>query len=115
MNGEGERRSLSGLGGGTSEMPRMRTHQTQVGSAPAYEYDPPPPFTNEALNKWEKARKKWTKKPYGYKKQHKRPVLSVDITYEELLMTNKPFVAPVSLQEMVDFLVDCWESEGLFD
>ena len=56
MNGEGERRSLSGLGGGTSEMPRMRTHQTQVGSAPAYEYDPPPPFTNEALNKWEKAR-----------------------------------------------------------
>ncbi len=26
---------------------RHRTHQSQVGSAPAYEYDPPPPFTNE--------------------------------------------------------------------
>ena len=94
---------------------RLRTHQSQVGSAPAYEYDPPPPFDNVALEQWEMARKAWTKKPNGYKKQHKRPVLSVDITYEELLMTNKPFVAPVSLQEMVDFLVDCWESEGLFD
>ena len=42
-------------------------------------------------------------------------MLSVDITYEELLMTNKPFAQPVALQEMVDFLVDCWEQEGLYD
>ncbi len=67
------------------------------------------------MNKWENARKAWAAKPSGYKKQHKRPVLSVDVTYEELLMTNKPFVAPVTLQEMVDFLVDCWEQEGLYD
>jgi hypothetical protein len=86
-----------------------------VGSAPAYEYDPPPPFTNEALNNWEKDRAQWTKPKSGYKKQHKRPVLSVDITYEELLMTNKPFVQPISLTEMVEFLVDCWEQEGLYD
>jgi hypothetical protein len=68
-----------------------------------------------ALNNWEKDRAQWTKPKSGYKKQHKRPVLSVDITYEELLMTNKPFVQPISLTEMVEFLVDCWEQEGLYD
>ena len=30
---------------------KLRTHQSQVGSAPAYEYDPPPPFTNEGKTK----------------------------------------------------------------
>merc|ERR1739848_517555 len=76
---------------------------------------PASPFDNVALDQWEKARRAWTAKPPGYKKPHKRPVLSVDVTYEELLMSNKPFVQTISLQEMVDFLVDCWEQEGLYD
>ena len=101
--------------GGNNVTTRLRTHQSQVGSVPAYEYDPPPPFDNVALDQWEKARRAWTAKPPGYKKPHKRPVLSVDVTYEELLMSNKPFVQTISLQEMVDFLVDCWEQEGLYD
>ena len=108
MNGGGKE-------GGFNGMTRLRTHQSQVGSAPAYEYDTPPPFDNVAVEDWERARRLWAHKPSSYKPKHKRPVLSVDITYEELLMTNKPFAQPVALQEMVDFLVDCWEQEGLYD
>ncbi|KAH7574129.1 hypothetical protein JRO89_XS03G0255600 [Xanthoceras sorbifolium] len=36
-------------------------------------------------------------------------------TYESLLGTNKPFSRPIPLPEMVDFLVDVWEQEGLYD
>ncbi|KAB5553338.1 hypothetical protein DKX38_010649 [Salix brachista] len=36
-------------------------------------------------------------------------------TYESLLGSNKPFSRPVPLAEMVDFLVDAWEQEGLYD
>lgn len=65
---------------------------------------------------------------------------SFDASYETLLGTNKPFPQPIPLsvslaelvawlvlslllvdsihlnfQEMVDFLVDVWEQEGLYD
>ncbi|KVH99784.1 protein of unknown function DUF4050 [Cynara cardunculus var. scolymus] len=36
-------------------------------------------------------------------------------TYDNLLGTNKPFPRPVPLREMVNFLVDVWEEEGLYD
>ncbi|CAI0444360.1 unnamed protein product [Linum tenue] len=36
-------------------------------------------------------------------------------SYESLLGSNKPFTRPVPLAEMVDFLVDVWEQEGLYD
>ncbi|RVW54047.1 hypothetical protein CK203_080380 [Vitis vinifera] len=36
-------------------------------------------------------------------------------TYESLLGTNKPLPQPIPLPEMVDFLVDVWEQEGLYD
>ncbi|KAL6556721.1 hypothetical protein OROGR_006009 [Orobanche gracilis] len=42
-------------------------------------------------------------------------VFSWNTTYESLLGTNKPFRQPVPLAEMVDFLVDVWEQEGLYD
>ncbi|EMS50088.1 hypothetical protein TRIUR3_19400 [Triticum urartu] len=35
--------------------------------------------------------------------------------YESLLGSNKPFPQPIPLHEMVDFLVDIWEQEGLYD
>ncbi len=95
--------------------PMRHRGPTQVGSAPAYDYGPAPPFFNKALDAWHKQREAWTQKPAGYKSVPKRPVLSVDITYDELLMTNKPFAQRIPLQEMVDFLVDCWEQEGLYD
>jgi len=36
-------------------------------------------------------------------------------TYDSLLGSNKLFPQPIPLTEMVDFLVDIWEQEGLYD
>ncbi|KAL6578100.1 hypothetical protein OROMI_010428 [Orobanche minor] len=36
-------------------------------------------------------------------------------TYEDLLSTQEAFPEPIPLSEMVDFLVDIWHDEGLFD
>ena len=35
--------------------------------------------------------------------------------YEDVLATDRPFPQPVPLAEMVDFLVDCWDADGLYD
>ncbi|CAN6455131.1 unnamed protein product [Victoria cruziana] len=40
---------------------------------------------------------------------------SWNATYDSLLGTNKPFPQPIPLSEMVDFLVDVWEAEGMYD
>uniref|UniRef100_A0A453EBK8 Gag1-like clamp domain-containing protein n=1 Tax=Aegilops tauschii subsp. strangulata TaxID=200361 RepID=A0A453EBK8_AEGTS len=40
---------------------------------------------------------------------------SWNAAYESLLGSNKPFPQPIPLHEMVDFLVDIWEQEGLYD
>ncbi|GER35350.1 A-kinase anchor protein 10, partial [Striga asiatica] len=48
-------------------------------------------------------------------KQTREPKLSWNATYENLLGTNKSFPQPIPLAEMVDFLVDVWEQEGLYD
>ncbi|KAA3479428.1 Germin-like protein subfamily 1 member 15 [Gossypium australe] len=40
---------------------------------------------------------------------------SWNATYENLLGSNKPFPQPIPLSEMIDFLVDVWEQEGLYD
>ncbi|KAL9832407.1 hypothetical protein AtNW77_Chr3g0210721 [Arabidopsis thaliana] len=36
-------------------------------------------------------------------------------TYEDLLSTHEPFSESIPLPEMVDFLVDIWYDEGLYD
>ncbi|KAK6290235.1 hypothetical protein POUND7_001776 [Theobroma cacao] len=46
--------------------------------------------------------------------------LSVDVvswttTYEDLLCSTEPFQQSIPLAEMVDFLVDIWHEEGLYD
>mmetsp|Transcript_16629 Transcript_16629/g.26792 ORF Transcript_16629/g.26792 Transcript_16629/m.26792 type:complete len:151 (+) Transcript_16629:174-626(+) len=46
---------------------------------------------------------------------HRRPVLSADATYDDLLTSSRPFSKPVPLTEMVDFLVEVWDEEGLYD
>ncbi|KAG6411204.1 hypothetical protein SASPL_129282 [Salvia splendens] len=40
---------------------------------------------------------------------------SWNASYENLLGTSKRFPQPVPLSEMVDFLVDIWDQEGLYD
>ncbi|XP_057468207.1 uncharacterized protein LOC130757493 isoform X2 [Actinidia eriantha] len=76
----------------------------------------PTEFVNHGLLLWNQTRQQWT----GNKRsqnctQVPEPKLSSNATYESLLGTNKPFPQPVPLPEMVDFLVNVWEQEGLYD
>ncbi|KAK6945108.1 protein of unknown function DUF4050, partial [Dillenia turbinata] len=75
-----------------------------------------PEFVNHGLHLWSQTRLQWigNKKPEKQKEIHE-PRLNWNASYESLLGTNKPFPHPIPLSEMVDFLVDVWEQEGLYD
>lgn len=76
-----------------------------------------PGLGNNGLILWEHTRQEWTEtRSLRLKvKQVREPVLSWNAAYESLLGSNKPFPQPIPLHEMVDFLVDIWEQEGLYD
>ncbi|KAG5594173.1 hypothetical protein H5410_035405 [Solanum commersonii] len=40
---------------------------------------------------------------------------SWNVSYDSLFGTNKRFPQPIPLSDMVDFLADIWEHEGLYD
>ncbi|XP_022892607.1 uncharacterized protein LOC111407398 [Olea europaea var. sylvestris] len=73
-------------------------------------------FVNHAAISWHESRRKWigdlSQRP---ERVPKDPIISWSMTYEDLLSTNDPFSEPIPLPEMVDFLVDIWHDEGLFD
>ncbi|KAL2539314.1 hypothetical protein Adt_00292 [Abeliophyllum distichum] len=77
----------------------------------------PSEYINHGLLLWNQTRQKWM----GNKKSEKslqklhEPRLSWNATYDSLLSSNKPFPKPIPLAEMVDFLVDIWEQEGMYD
>ncbi|CAN1325152.1 hypothetical protein LINPERPRIM_LOCUS33403 [Linum perenne] len=67
---------------------------------------------------WNQTRHQWVANKLSQSKvqpQVREPTISWNATYESLLGSNKPFPRPVPLAEMVDFLVDVWEQEGLYD
>ncbi|OIW05227.1 hypothetical protein TanjilG_21212 [Lupinus angustifolius] len=74
-------------------------------------------FVNHGLILWNQTRQRWVgnKKQETRTQQLREPKLSWNATYESLLGSNKPFRQPIPLSEMVDFLVDIWEQEGLYD
>jgi hypothetical protein len=51
----------------------------------------------------------------GGRSAPRRPVLSADATYDDLLTSSRAFPQPVPLVEMVDFLVEVWDEDGLYD
>ena len=76
------------------------------------------PFTNHRLIAWEKQRAAWiAQRPTSKndKPSMRRPVLSPDATYDDLLTSSRPFDKPVPLAEMVDLLVEVWEEDGMYD
>lgn len=89
----------------------LDTHAGASGS------NPPSEFVNHGLLLWNQTRQHWigNKKQISKGQQIRDPKLSWNATYESLLGSNKPFAQPVSLAEMVDFLVDIWEQEGMYD
>lgn len=73
-------------------------------------------FVNRGVLLWNQTRQQWLgNKKTQNRKQVREPTISWNATYESLLGSNKPFARPVPLAEMVDFLVDVWEQEGLYD
>ncbi|KAG1359610.1 hypothetical protein COCNU_08G010560 [Cocos nucifera] len=73
-------------------------------------------FINQAAIAWNEMRREWVGD--RSKHSHRRPgepVISWCTTYEDLLSVGQPFPQPIPLSEMVDFLVDIWYEEGLYD
>nr|XP_043610913.1 uncharacterized protein LOC122582568 [Erigeron canadensis] len=76
----------------------------------------PPEFVNRGLLLWNQTRQQWIgEKGSSHNKKAREPAISWNATYDNLLGSNKPFARPIPLQEMVNFLVDVWEEEGLYD
>lgn len=73
-------------------------------------------FVNHAVMMWNEQRKEWTgSRPRLRPVCSNNPVISTTSTYENLLGSSRPFPQPVPLPEMVKFLVDVWEQDGLYD
>ncbi|KAL9244682.1 hypothetical protein vseg_018435 [Gypsophila vaccaria] len=91
----------------------IQTVDTPAGSSS----NPPSEFVNHGLNLWNQTRHRWvgSKKQTSKGEQVRDPKISWNTTYESLLGSNKPFSKPVPLAEMVDFLVDVWEQDGMYD
>ncbi|KAK7402335.1 hypothetical protein VNO78_14528 [Psophocarpus tetragonolobus] len=76
----------------------------------------PTEFVNHGLILWNQTRQGWIgNKRSENQTQLREPKLSWNATYESLLGSNKPFPHHIPLAEMVDFLVDIWEQDGLYD
>ncbi|KAL7616670.1 hypothetical protein Lser_V15G01298 [Lactuca serriola] len=73
-------------------------------------------FINHGFLLWNQSRQQWIgNKRNRQRNKPREPRLSKNVTYDSLLGSNKPFAKPVPLSEMVDFLGDVWEQEGLYD
>ncbi|XP_044464750.1 uncharacterized protein LOC123195174 isoform X1 [Mangifera indica] len=76
----------------------------------------PSEFVNHGLLLWNQTRQQWlANKSSQSRKQVQEPTISWNASYESSLGTSKPFAQPVPLPETVDFLVDVWKKEGLYD
>ncbi|XP_012073192.1 uncharacterized protein LOC105634861 isoform X4 [Jatropha curcas] len=77
----------------------------------------PSEFVNHGLLLWNQTRQRWVgdKRSVNRAQQSWDPKLNWNATYDSLLGSNKPFPQPIPLSEMVDFLVDIWEQEGMYD
>ncbi|XP_014504481.1 uncharacterized protein LOC106764670 isoform X4 [Vigna radiata var. radiata] len=75
-----------------------------------------PEFVNHGLLLWNQIRQQWIgKKGSESITEIQEPRISSNATYDTLLGSNKPFPQRIPLREMVDFLVDIWDQEGLYD
>ncbi|XWS59624.1 hypothetical protein CRYUN_Cryun08bG0138100 [Craigia yunnanensis] len=73
-------------------------------------------FVNRAEITWHESRRQWAGgQSQKSKRMPREPIMSWTTTYEDLLCSTEPFQQPIPLAEMVDFLVDIWHEEGLYD
>ncbi|KAB1668964.1 hypothetical protein E1A91_D05G059700v1 [Gossypium mustelinum] len=75
----------------------------------------PSEFVNHGLLLWSQTRQQWLGNNKSEKRvQPRQPTISWNTIYESLHGNYKSFPHPIPLPEMVDFLVDVWEQEGLY-
>ncbi|XP_008787462.1 uncharacterized protein LOC103705507 isoform X2 [Phoenix dactylifera] len=73
-------------------------------------------FINQAAIAWNEMRREWVgDRSNGSHRRSREPIISWCTTYDDLLSVGQPFPQPIPLSEMVDFLVDIWYEEGLYD
>ncbi|KAL5769005.1 hypothetical protein ACOSP7_015563 [Xanthoceras sorbifolium] len=74
-------------------------------------------FVNHGLLLWNQSRLQWigSSRSKNNTEQIWEPSSSWTPTYESLIGTKIRFPRPIPLSDMVDFLVDIWEHEGLYD
>ncbi|KAL2323247.1 hypothetical protein Fmac_027626 [Flemingia macrophylla] len=73
-------------------------------------------FVNHAEIAWHQMRKQWVgNRSKKLERPPKDSIISLTTTYEDLLLSTEPFQQQIPLVEMVDFLVDFWREEGLYD
>lgn len=73
-------------------------------------------FVNHAEIAWHQMRKEWVgNRSKKLERPSKDSIVSLTMSYEDLLLSTEPFQQPISLPDMVDFLVDFWHEEGLYD
>ncbi|XP_064939661.1 uncharacterized protein LOC135584454 isoform X1 [Musa acuminata AAA Group] len=74
------------------------------------------PFINQAALAWNEMRQEWVgDQSKSCRRIPREPSISWCSTYDDLLSTSQPFPESIPLSEMVDFLVDIWHEEGLYD
>nr|KJB55002.1 hypothetical protein B456_009G057900 [Gossypium raimondii] len=95
--------------------------QGSISSTNASNLDPsgstshPSEFVNHGLLLWSQTRQQWLGNNKSEKRvQPRQPTISWNTIYESLHGNYKSFPHPIPLPEMVDFLVDVWEQEGLY-
>ncbi|XP_022742337.1 uncharacterized protein LOC111293719 isoform X1 [Durio zibethinus] len=73
-------------------------------------------FVNHAEITWLEIRRQWVgDQTQKSKRMPQEPIMSWTSTYYDLLCSTELFQQPIPLAEMVDFLVDIWHEEGLYD
>ncbi|KAL3323705.1 hypothetical protein AABB24_038054, partial [Solanum stoloniferum] len=98
------------------KLPVERYTSTRETKKPPETNKSPAAFVNHAAIAWHENRRKWVGEVSSKsERMPKDPIISWSTTYEELLSTTDPFSERIPLTEMVDFLVDIWHDEGLFD
>ncbi|KAK6783853.1 hypothetical protein RDI58_017307 [Solanum bulbocastanum] len=73
-------------------------------------------FVNHGYLLWNQTRLQWlaSKNPEN-RRVVEEPMLNWNVSYDSLFGTNKRFPQPIPLSDMVNFLADIWEHEGLYD
>lgn len=82
---------------------------------------PPYPFEGDQMNavehdglaQFERLQRAWTAKPEGFVRPPPKHVLDFDLLYDDILLSSKPFPERIPLCEMVEFLVEEWDEQGL--